>query len=105
MSVPGGQIFQKLTRLLAAPTVEPNQRAARILAVEKDIVMPIKGLLVLILFVWFLQNHSSPDVPEIALLSESARQMAWSWIRMFFWCYIAVNAVMAGFYISGRPSS
>ncbi|MGZ5566736.1 MAG: two-component system sensor histidine kinase NtrB [Limisphaerales bacterium] len=105
MNVPGGQIFQKLTRLLAAPTVEPNQRAARILAVEKDIVMPIKGLLVLILFVWFLQNHSSPDVPEMALLSESARQMAWSWIRIFFWFYIAVNGAMAAFYISGRPSS
>lgn len=105
MNVPGGQIFQKLTRLLAAPTVEPNQRAARILAVEKDIVMPIKGLLVLILFIWFLQNHSSPDVPEIALLPESARQMAWGWIRMFFWFYIAINAVMAAIYISGRPGS
>lgn len=105
MNVSGGQIFQKLTRLLAAPTVEPNQRAARILAVERDIVMPIKGLLVLILFVWFLQNHAAPDVPEIALLSESARQQAWSWIRIFFWFYIAVNAVMAGFYMSRRPSS
>lgn len=105
MNAPGGQIFQKVTRLLAAPTVEPNQRAARIFAVEKDIVMPIKGLLVLILFIWFLQNHSSPDVPETALLTESARQSAWSWIRMFFWFYIAVNAVTAGFYMSGRPSS
>ena len=67
--------------------------------------MPIKGLLVLILFVWFLQNHTSPDVPEIALLSESARQQAWSCIRIFFWFYIAVNAAMAGIYVSGRPSS
>src|SRR3954463_6748727 len=104
MNVPGGQMFQKLSQLVAAPTIEPNQRAARILAVEKDIVMPIKGLLVLILFVWFLQNHTSPDIPEIALLPESARQLAWSWIRTFFWGYIAINAVMAGFYISGRPS-
>jgi signal transduction histidine kinase len=105
MSVPGGQIFQKLTRLLAAPTIEPNQRAARIIAVEKDIVMPIKGLLVLVLFVWFLRNPSSPDVPESAMWTETARHSVLMWIEAFFGLYIMINAAMAAFYIFARPAS
>jgi len=40
---------QKLTRLLAAPVIEPSQRAARIQAVEKDIVLPLRCVLVGIL--------------------------------------------------------
>ena len=41
--------LQKLASLLAAPTVEPSQRAARIRTVETDIVLPIKGLIIIIL--------------------------------------------------------
>ncbi len=49
---PAGTI-QKLTRLLAAPVIEPSQRAARIQAVEKDIVLPLRVLLVAILGYYF----------------------------------------------------
>ncbi len=38
--------LQKLTRLLAAPVVEPSQRAARIQAVERDIVLPLRLLII-----------------------------------------------------------
>lgn len=41
--------IQKLTRLLAAPVIEPSQRAARIQAVERDIVLPLRFLIVVIL--------------------------------------------------------
>jgi len=41
--------IQKLTRLLAAPTIEPSQRAARIQTVEKDIVLPLRALILGIL--------------------------------------------------------
>ena len=41
--------LQKLTRLLAAPTIEPAQRAARIQTVERDIVLPLRGLIIGIL--------------------------------------------------------
>jgi signal transduction histidine kinase len=105
MKIPGGQILSKLTRLLAAPTVEPNQRATRILAVERDIVMPIKALLVIVLMVWFLQNPSSPDVPASAFWSESKRQFALQWIRGFFAFYILINAVVGTFYAFRRPAS
>lgn len=45
--------IQKLTRLLAAPTIEPSQRAARIQAVEKDIVLPLRLLILGILTYYF----------------------------------------------------
>jgi signal transduction histidine kinase len=40
--------IQKLTRLLAAPVIEPSQRAARIQTVEKDIVLPLRMLIITI---------------------------------------------------------
>jgi signal transduction histidine kinase len=49
----GGGTIQKLTRLLAAPTIEPSQRAARIQAVEKDIVLPLRVLIIGILAFYF----------------------------------------------------
>jgi len=45
--------IQKLTRLLAAPTIEPSQRAARIQTVEKDIVLPLRGVIMVILTGYF----------------------------------------------------
>jgi len=43
----------KLTRLLAAPVIEPSQRAARIQAVERDIVLPLRLLIIIILGYFF----------------------------------------------------
>ncbi len=45
--------IQKLTRLLAAPTIEPAQRAARIQTVERDIVLPLRALIIVILASYF----------------------------------------------------
>jgi signal transduction histidine kinase len=45
--------LQKLTRLLAAPVVEPSQRAARIQTVERDIVLPLRVLIIAILGYYF----------------------------------------------------
>ncbi|MGO8701497.1 MAG: two-component system sensor histidine kinase NtrB [Limisphaerales bacterium] len=44
---------QKLTRWLAAPVIEPSQRAARIQTVEKDIVLPLRLLMICILGYYF----------------------------------------------------
>jgi signal transduction histidine kinase len=45
--------IQKLTRLLAAPTIEPGERAVRIQAVERDIVLPLRVLIICILTYYF----------------------------------------------------
>jgi signal transduction histidine kinase len=42
-----------LTRLLAAPVIEPSQRAARIQTVERDIVLPLRLLIIAILGYYF----------------------------------------------------
>ena len=45
--------LQKLTRLLAAPVVEPSQRAARILSVERVFVLPLRVLIIAFLGYYF----------------------------------------------------
>jgi hypothetical protein len=49
--------IQKLTRLLAAPVIEPSQRAARIQAVERDIVLPLRLLIIAFLGYYFFFSH------------------------------------------------
>ena len=49
--------IQKLTRLMAAPVIEPSQRAARIQAVERDIVLPLRLLIIAILGYYFFFSH------------------------------------------------
>jgi signal transduction histidine kinase len=88
-----GNTVQKLARLLVAPTVEPGQRAARIQAVEKDVVLPIKGLLIAILIYYFFfsQWNDSPD---------SGRDVALKWIRGYFLFYVLFNAIAATIFIA-----
>lgn len=50
---PPSNTVQKLTRLLAAPIVEPSQRAARIQTVEKDIILPLRLLIIAYLGYYF----------------------------------------------------
>jgi signal transduction histidine kinase len=57
----GGDTIKKLARLMAAPTIERSERAAHIRTVEKDIVLPLKGLIVIILFSYFfLSDWKNP---------------------------------------------
>jgi serine/threonine protein kinase len=45
--------IQEMTHLLAAPVMEPNQRAARIQAVEKDIILPLRLMIITYLVCYF----------------------------------------------------
>ena len=69
--------LQKLTRLLAAPVIEPSQRAARIQTVEKDIVLPLRVLLVAILGYYFffsgwLNMPGAASAPDLTLSNAAA---------------------------------
>ncbi len=61
--------LQKLTRLLAAPVVEPSQRAARIQTVERDIVLPLRVLIIAILgyYIYFSGWFTTPAVEGVPL--------------------------------------
>jgi signal transduction histidine kinase len=69
--------IQKLTRLLAAPVIEPSQRAARIQAVEKDIVLPLRLLIITILgYYFFFSGWLDTPVTNSALPAPRNRPTA-----------------------------
>lgn len=86
---PGDDTVRKITRMLVAPTVEPSQRAARIQTAEKDIILPLKGVLVLTLgyFFYFSNWRDNPG---------SITSLALDFLRWFFVAYVTVN-LAAGF--------
>ena len=91
MDFPGEQTYQKLARLLVAPTLEPSQRAARIQAVEKDVILPLRVLLIAVLGYFFFLSHWN-DVPE------RPRGLGLSIFQFYFWFYLLANiAAGAGF--------
>lgn len=65
--VPGNGTIQKLTRWLAAPVTEPGQRAARIQTVEKDIVLPLRLLMICILGYYFFFSgwFDTPSIVKV----------------------------------------
>jgi signal transduction histidine kinase len=64
--------LQKLTRLLAAPVVEPSQRAARIQTVERDIVLPLRVLIIAILgYYFYFSGWFNTPVSESAQLTNA----------------------------------
>ena len=111
-----GGTIQKLMRLLAAPVIAPSERAARIQAVEKDIVLPLRGIIILILAYYFffsgwfisqeaastasfpkLRTHAAAPNPQ-SDLSIITRPEDWGLrhapaIKSCFLAYVALNAV------------
>jgi signal transduction histidine kinase len=93
---------QKITRLLAAPVIEPSQRAARIQAVEKDIVLPLRLVIITYLVYWFffsgwLNTPGASNAPD------------WDWgllhasiIKASFIAYALLNMVMGALLIWAR---
>ena len=78
MVFPGEQTFQKLGRLLVAPTLEPSQRAARIQAVERDVILPLRVLIIAILgYYFFLRNYLFPREVEISLGDKAIFHEGW----------------------------
>jgi signal transduction histidine kinase len=95
MFIPGEQSFRKLARLFVAPTLEPSQRAARIQAVEKDVILPLRALLIAVLgYFFFLSDWR--DVPE------QPRGLGHALFQYYYWFYLAANVVAGGLLISVR---
>ena len=76
------------------PPVEPSQRAARIQAVEKDVILPLRVLLIAILgYFFFLSDWS--DVP-----GKPRGIGPCTGLPVYFWFYLAAN-LAAGAALSG----
>jgi len=98
MVLPGEQTFQKLSRLLVAPTLEPSQRAARIQAMEKDVILPLRLFLVAILgYFFFLSDWF--DLPH------QPRGLGLALLRDYFWFYLLANMAAGAAFIWVRQMS
>ena len=98
MVLPGEQTFQKLSRLLVAPTLEPSQRAARIQSVEKDVILPLRLLLIAVLgYFFFLSDWF--DLPN------QPRGLGLALLRDYFWFYLLANMAAGAAFIWVRQMS
>src|SRR5208283_4178030 len=98
MDFPGEQTFQKLSRLLVAPTIEPSQRAARIQAVERDVILPLRALLIAVLGCFFFLSDWR-DVPN------QPRGLGHAWFQDYFWFYLLGNVAAGAVFIFVRQMS
>ena len=89
---------QELARLFAAPAAEPSQRAARIQAMEKDVILPLRLFLVAILgYFFFLSDWF--DLPH------HPRGLGLALLRNYFWFYLLANIAAGAAFIRVRPMS
>ncbi len=98
MAFPGEQTYQKLARLLVAPTLEPSQRAVRIQAVERDVILPLRVLLIAVLGYFFFLSHWSDVIGSV-------REVGHRWFAQYFWLYLAVNVAAGAAFIWVRQMS
>jgi signal transduction histidine kinase len=93
MAFPGEQTYQKLVRLLVAPTLEPSQRAARIQAVEKDVILPLRVLLIAVLgYFFFLSDWRD--------VSNQPRGLGHALFQYYFWLYLLANIAAGAVFVS-----
>jgi signal transduction histidine kinase len=92
------QTFERLRELLRPPPPDPAQELFRLKAVERDVILPIKALYLLILGYYFYFARWSSDVL-------TARQIAESMTRQFFIPYLLLNVALAIFLIKSRRLS
>lgn len=89
------KIYQKLNRLIISPGLEPAQQSARIHAIERDIVLPIKALIILTVLYYFYFSNWLDQV-------HSTREVAFETIRKGILSYTAINIVVGAIFIYVR---
>jgi hypothetical protein len=85
-----------LPRVLAMPVPDTSQHATRILAIQRNIVLPVKLLLMVVVF-YYLFDVRLPDVTSSSLSDSvmSPREVTLEFLQSFFVFYIIFNAVAA----------
>jgi signal transduction histidine kinase len=92
------QTFHHLRELLRPPPIDPARQLFRLKSVERDIILPIKALYLIILIYYF---YLTPWYGE----SLTALQIAEAITQTFFAIYLAVNAAVALFLLRSRRLS
>ena len=88
-------LLQRLGRLVISPGLEPAQQAARIHSIERDIVLPIKVLVILTLFYYFFFSNwiDQPNTP---------REVAFETMRRWFLIYVGANLAVGAASVAVR---
>src|SRR5580700_7587612 len=73
-----------LPRFLAMPVPEPAQQASRILAIQRNIILPARFAVMLVVF-YYLYFYLIPDTPTWEVVLETLQQ--------YFIFYIIFNAI------------
>jgi signal transduction histidine kinase len=79
--------FRKLREFLVPAGLEPAERASRIIAIEKNVVLPLKAMLIFPLTYYFFFSRWIDQV-------SSTREVAFETIRGLFLFYVAFNGVV-----------
>lgn len=87
--------LKKLAQLLVSPGLEPAMQAARIQKFQRDIILPIKGLVILTLVYYFYFSHWI-DRPQ------SYREVALETTFGFFLFYLLATLAIASIFIVVR---
>ena len=89
------QALKKLARLVVSPGLEPALQAARIQTFQRDIILPIKGLLILTLVYYFYFSNWIDQ-------AHSTREVALDTARNFFLFYVLATIVVGSIFMAVR---
>jgi signal transduction histidine kinase len=90
-----GRMAKWLPRLLAMPLPEPAQQASRILAVQRNIVLPTRLVVTAIVFYYLFYSRWLPQ-------PQTPREIVLETLQSFFIFYLIFNAVAAIFLLLKR---
>ncbi|MEW6303756.1 MAG: ATP-binding protein [Verrucomicrobiota bacterium] len=93
-----GRTFKELAGLLVSPPVDPRLQAARITFMEENVLLPIKAIVIGMLFYFLFISDSFRGVKEIGDLPMKT-------VRTVFFIYMLINIIGAAFLISLRRFS
>ncbi len=96
--------LSNLPRLFSAGSPDVAQQVARIRYMERDVGLPVKGIIILMLFYYlFLSNWLRDLTGEgTGLLDVPPREGEWDIIRRFFLIYVVINAGVASMLLGMR---
>ncbi len=90
-----GQLFGSLKNLFVSPGLGPAQQAERIHALERNIITPVKGLVIITLIYFFYFSNWIAQVSRM-------REVAFETIRTLFLGYVVAHIVAAAIFIGVR---
>jgi signal transduction histidine kinase len=97
----GQQLLDRVSRLLVTPGPEPEQQAARMLQLERNIVLPVKAVFILTLGYYFFYLRAADHPAEVRLYFLHG-EAAFEWVRSSFVVYAVINLAAAALFVSAR---